>query len=168
MQIKTNREGRVLVAILVLVAMGGLTYLAVAGDTEPSAPPGATMRTLEEVYDAVNATSAGISERENYCRYFNFGSSTGYTEILTVEGGKRLVILQMFVLPSDGWVMYVDDEVFLVCKPICYDSTSTPTKQMWDFPDRCVVVDGGQTLKLLNPGGNDHWIQIIGYFYDVP
>ena len=35
------------------------------------------------------------------------------------------------------------------------------------FPDRCVVVDAGQTLKIENTTDNTLQFQVIGYTYDI-
>jgi hypothetical protein len=37
-----------------------------------------------------------------------------------------------------------------------------------DFPDRCVVVNAGETLKVVNDESSALKVMIVGYFHDVP
>jgi hypothetical protein len=37
-----------------------------------------------------------------------------------------------------------------------------------DFPDTCVVVNGGETLKVVNTSNYPALATVIGYFYNVP
>ena len=47
-------------------------------------------------------------------------------------------------------------------------NTATELKKMWDFPDGCVVVEGGNNLTFSNSAAGPIYTNFAGYFYDVP
>jgi hypothetical protein len=158
------------VVLLVLAGLLGYALLTQAGNLEPSAAPAPTMKTLQQVYDAA---SAGINEREGFCQYFEVPEDSNQV-LLTVPAGKRFVLLKLHARngPTDIWSLTVNDNLF-IDGTITDDGYQTGSvsgeimKFTHDFPDRCVVVDAGQTLKAVNDYSTLE-ITIIGYYYDVP
>jgi hypothetical protein len=168
---KRNVNTNLVAALLVVIAVLGYGLIGKAGNLEPSAPPDSTMKNLQEIYDAVEATQttvvtegSGVSQREGYCGYFPVGS--GSQTIFTVDVGKRFVLLRLDVTLGD-WTLTVNDTTFIYY-PIMNHYLAGDFSCTLEFPDRCVVVDGGDTLKFVYSGGSTNHVHIIGYFYDVP
>jgi len=68
----------------------------------------------------------------------------------------------------DDWEIKVNGENFIKGRIVWtgYGTNSSNQTFMWDFPDRCVVADAGDTITFVT--GLAGHAQIIGYFYDVP
>ena len=167
-----NKKAKVIVSLLVLIGLLGISIIAFANKLDPCAPPEATMHTLNEIYDAVNAASSGIAEREGFVKYARVNIESA-VDMLTVVPGKRFVLLKLLCRKANGnqnWTVraFADEVTYRYIfhgwgKP--YDSSH----YMWDFPDRCVEVYPGEILRVSNTDAVD-WldVHIIGYFYDVP
>jgi hypothetical protein len=176
MEMKDKRT-KIAAGVLALAGLLSLLTLSTAGNLEPNAPPGPTMKTLDEIYDAVIAGSSGVSERQGYWKDVNVGALSSY-DFFTVQTGKQFVLLKVtmrgnatqpnnfnayltdgndgnFSMSSRGMRYYEDPYSFF---GFCYE----------DFPDRCVVVNAGSTLRIIN--NDSFWtkVKIVGYFYDVP
>ena len=156
------------IKIVAMVAVLAIAVYAIGGDIYPTAPPGSTMKTLQEVYDAA---SAGVLEREGYCEQIgvNAGAST---EVFTVPAGKMFVLRKLVVgHMSLYWSLRVQgaSERTILWGEVCsIDGITWDTvRTLLDFPDRCVVVKAGETLKVHShsPPGT---VSIIGYFCDAP
>ena len=152
-----GKRTQVLAGLLALVGLLLVWTLATAGDLEPNEPPAPTMKTLDEIYDA----AASVSEREGYMKTVDIDPNSSYT-FFTVPAGKQFVLLKLFVeqpmfLTSSGG-LYID----------WYTLPNTPLPSCIDFPDRCVVINGGEMVEVSNPdlvyAGK---ATVLGYFYDV-
>ena len=172
---KKNVNTNLVVFLLVMVGLLGYVLLAQAGNLQPSAAPTPTMKTLQEIYDAA---SGGINEREGFCQYFETPGDSNEV-ILTVPEGQRFVLLKLYCLCDIGedWSLTVDGSLLINGKSIIEVGYQTHNvdgiiyKFMHDFPDRCVVVNAGQTLEVVNSHPNPSFkskTTIIGYYYDVP
>ncbi len=155
-----------MIGVFVLVGFLALALIAGAGSLEPSAPPDSTMKTLDQVY---NAATSSVSEREGYCTTV-IESGGSPTDILTVPSGKRFVLLRLYVknladpAHDDGWQLKVDTSLFI--DGVIVDITE---ERQFDFPDRCVAVNSGKTLKLYTKDDDyDILMTVIGYYYDTP
>jgi hypothetical protein len=148
------------------LALAGLLLvwtLATAGDLEPSAPPASTMKTLDEIYDAVVEGSSGISERQGYIKCVEVGADSTYT-FFTVPAGKCFVLLKLNMAYTT--TLTVDDLLFIGPRSFWLESELS---NVVDFPDRCVLVNAGETLKAVNEHPTVAYdVSIVGYFYDVP
>ena len=150
---------------LVLAGFFALALIAGAGSLEPSGPPESTMNTLDQIYDA--ATS-NVSEREGYCTTVIESGGTP-TNILTVPTGKRFVVLKTYVKNltdpayDNGWELKVDTRLFI--DGVIVDITG---ETQFEFPDRCVVVNAGETLKFsIKNDTHDVLMTVIGYYYNT-
>lgn len=168
-----DKRTKIAAGVLALAGLLSLLTLSTAGNLEPNASPGPTMKTLNEIYDAVIAGSSGVSERQGYWQDVNVGALSSYN-FFTVPTGKQFVLLKVtmrgnatqpnsfnayltdgnFSMSSRGMRYYADKDYF----GFCYE----------DFPDRCVVVNAGNTLRIINKDSFLEKVKIVGYFYDVP
>ena len=157
METKRKRT-EVVLSLLALVGLAVFSLFAVGGSLEPSAPPGPTMKTLEEIYDAV----IGVSPREGYMQYYEVAGGTNET-FFTVPTGKEFVLLKLFFGATHSLLsLTVNDSLFIgsIHYPFWADHVE-------DFPDGCVVVNAGETLKVVNGTSFTYKVTIVGYFHDV-
>ncbi|MDD5063184.1 MAG: hypothetical protein PHQ35_00285 [Phycisphaerae bacterium] len=167
MEMKDKRT-KVVVCVLALAVLSGILTLATAGNLEPDAPPAPTMKTLNEIYDAVS----GVSQREGCLQQVNVDASSTYT-LFTVPTGKRFVLLNLtFRYDSSKRRAYLTvNDNFLTGYPYVRSYTESITNYMQsyaDFPDRCVVVNAGETLKVVNEESATLKAMIVGYYYNIP
>jgi len=166
---KKNVNTNLVLTIMVLAGLLGYTLLVQAGNLEPSAPPGPTMKTLDEVYEAA---SAGISARRGYIKFLSIGSPAT-VELFTVGQGERFVLLKVMARKNnDQWVVKINDETILNAQGATCEATTFSSyifQFMWDFPDRTVVLGPNDVLKVYTPDSHVHPLNfhIIGYFYDI-
>jgi hypothetical protein len=165
-----DKSMKVVTCILALVALLGILTLATAGNLEPNVPPGPTMKTLDEIYDAV----IGVSQREGHLQQVDVNSYSPYI-LLTVPAGKQFVLLSLTFRYDDSAYrrkayLTVNDN-FLTGYPYLrsYTEPTTNIVQSYaDFPDRCVVVNAGGTVKVVNGEPSPLKGMIVGYFHNVP
>lgn len=138
-------------------------------------PPSATMKTLNEIYDAVIAGSSGISEREGYLKHADVDPCSTYT-FFTVPANKQFVLLNLVFRYDNSTskrkaCLTVNDN-FLTGYPYLrsYTDSSSYTQSFADFQDRCVVVNAGETLKVVNNEASPSILRamIAGYFCNIP
>jgi hypothetical protein len=169
-----TKEKRTKVAVSVL-ALAGLLLLwtmATAGDLEPSEPPGPTMKTLDEIHDAV----IGVSQREGRLQHVSVDPCSTCT-FFTVAEGQQFVLLSLTFRYDDSAsrrkAYLTVNENFLTGYPYLrsYTDPASYIQSYADFPDRCVVVNAGETLKVVNSESTTGTVlraMIVGYFHNVP
>jgi len=168
-----GKSTKVVTGVLALAGLLGVLTLATAGNLQPSAPPAPTMKTLDEIYDAVIAGLSGVSERQGYLEHVEVDSCDA-NSLFTVSAGKQFVLLKL-VFRYDSSIQKREayltaNDNFLTGYPYLrsYTNDSKYTQSYADFPDRCVVVNAGEVLKVVNDEPCALNAMIVGYFYDVP
>ncbi|MHC4397235.1 MAG: hypothetical protein ACYS1A_16480 [Planctomycetota bacterium] len=122
----------------------------------------------------LTSVALAVEEREGYCKPFVVPPDSNET-ILTVPDGNNFVLLKLHASHEtrayEFWSLQVDgnpllDDYFSV---VSYTSSIGYQHQAThDFPDRCVVVKCGETLKAVNLNNSvPLYITLIGYFYDA-
>jgi hypothetical protein len=165
-----DKSMKVVTCILALAGLLLVWTLATAGNLEPNAPPAPTMKTLNEIYDTV----IGVSQREGCLQQVNVDPCSTYT-VFTVQAGKQFVLLNLTFRYDNSTLkrkayLTVND-IFLTGYPYLrsYTDTASYTQSFADFPDRCVVVNAGETLKVVNDESSSALkVMIVGYFHNVP
>ena len=167
--VKTN----LMVILLVLTGLMVHSLFVQAGNLEPSAAPGSTMKNLDEIYDAVTATPP---EREPYFKEFNLNYNGSNEEIFTVPEGKRLVILKMYITHynwridtcSIGNCDYTW-QFETILQGSTFDGFSDTMQYVHEFPDGSIAFEGGQTLWLVNRDlqGTNLKALLFGYVCDA-
>jgi len=99
-----NTRAKVLVSMLVLVGILGFSIFAIAGSLEPSAPPGPTMKTLDEVEPGTPISSAPytISESGYYYLAANVQVSSSLFHGITIWADNVTLDLKGFALIGEG------------------------------------------------------------------
>ena len=164
------------VKIIAFVTVLAIAVYALAGNPYPDAPPGSTMKTLEQVYAAA---SGGILERQGYSKFYE-GWVDVTVDILTVPAGKCFVLLKFqgenyTTADSTKWNLLAREpdssfSVILNGAAIRHGHVSGTYQNSfwWDFPDRCIVLQANQTLQMQPYGGHACRGHVVGYFYDAP
>ena len=123
-------------------------------------------------------------QRDGYSQTFNIEANS---PLIEVPEGKYYVLLRLYVRATDSeppeledwdaslWTLTLDGEMFLdeysLNNPFNYSSPGVYIFGLAreDFPDKCVVVKGGQTLGVTRPEAIEHIsMTLIGYFCDAP
>ena len=123
-------------------------------------------------------------QRDGYSRSFVVDSNG---PLIEVPEGKCYVLLSLYARATDSeppyfedwdgsfWTLTIDGETFLDEYSL-YDPTKLAGTGVYmggvlkeDFPDKCVVVKGGQTLGITRPDAIEKTsMTLIGYFCDMP
>lgn len=137
------------------------------------------------IWAIMSTPSPALAERarEGYCKFFTVAPESSDT-ILVVPDGKRFVLRKLYAnfesLIRYEWQLTVDDLLFIdgainirgaqaVYKSFNNVTTHEPVYQgVHDFPDQCVVVNSGETLKAQNLH-TQHEVRMtfIGYYENV-
>jgi hypothetical protein len=163
-----NKRTKIVIGILASAGLLWILSLATAGNLEPGGPPAPTMKTLNEIYDAV----IGASQREGYIGHFDVPGTSNMVCFM-VPAGKKFVLLNLTFRYSNTSkkIAYITvNDNFLTGYPYLrsYTDPSGLIQTYADFPDRCVVVNAGETLKVINDESSSLKAMIVGYYHDVP
>jgi hypothetical protein len=148
--------GSILLAVLVTGA-----WVFAQGSLTPPGPPGSSMVTLTQIYEAVNG---GVAQRQGFCRSLDVEGITTQT-LVTVPAGQEFVLLKLYASDAGGgaWRLTANSDL-LLDGHITNKSLADRFGYIHDFPDRCVVVAGGKTLRIAGLlSSNTVHMTLIGY-----
>src|SRR4030042_3894095 len=99
-----NTKAKVLASVLALIGILGFSIFAIAGSLEPSAPPGPTRKTLDEVEPGTPVSSAPytISESGYYYLAANVQVSSSLFHGITIWADNVTLDLKGFALIGEG------------------------------------------------------------------
>jgi hypothetical protein len=92
----------------------------------------------------------------------------------TVPAGKQFVLLSLtfrYSAASKKNAYLTVDDIFFTGYPYSRSYTESGTNYIQvyaDFPDSCVVVNAGETLKVVNDESSALKAMIVGYYHNVP
>lgn len=180
-------KSKIIVSSLIIAAILLLTAPRIVGlDNRigPVLPTQAIVDALDRLYDAI----VGLSEspqppqKEGFCEYFEIPRDSDEA-LFTVPEGKKFVLRKIYIYHESrdygseytDWVLTVDDSVLfngtMSVNEAPYIESHIKYKEKYsfvhDFPDECVVIESGQTLKALNLDLSYAFslhITVIGYF----
>lgn len=179
---------RLLIPSIIILII--LTVLVLAG-VAPSGAGGPTAELKQATIDALNEISEAIAsipvideQREGFCKSFEVPHDSN-TVVFTVPEGQRFVLRKLYAyIPTDykndltDWLLVRNDKVFIDGKisvfgtdveANIYHDWGFVHRCVHEFPDKCVVVNSGQTLKAFNTCQHTYpfYMTIIGYFCEV-
>ncbi|MCX7049919.1 MAG: hypothetical protein NTX50_31110 [Candidatus Sumerlaeota bacterium] len=157
-----KQEGTIRGVVLGLLVSLGVWAVA-QGSLTPPGPPAPTMHSLNEIYATV---SGGVTDRQGFCGgYAPLLDVLSTVDLFTVPSGKNLVILELNARGdwASGYEFLIDGNSVFEMKALVLENGYSVT-----FPDRCLVVQSGQTFSLKNTNTNTDTssaVNIKGYYY---
>ena len=166
--------------VMILLVLAGFFGYAMIASARPDAPPHSVLMALQGIQEALMALNEPVLEPqaaepnavvvEGYCDYLETAEDSNQV-VFTVPLGKQFVLRKLYVVHrinyiTGRWKLTADD-IVLVSGSIVHSSNG---KGVHDFPDNCIVVNAGETLRVVNTLDAEMDIlktTIIGYFRDV-
>ena len=172
----------------VILFIVGWPLLLTGGSLDPTAPPGSTMNSLEDIYNAVsnvqltidNLPAQGTSDiagKEGFTQQFTFTNYDNVAKnfsVMIVPTGKNLVVVHLYIkgyqASLDVWQSGVYQKTLIDSDFLGYSETS-PTKIV--FPEPCMMLKANETLYVkLQPKSipeNPYWkstikFALVGYY----
>lgn len=170
---------------LVLVLLAAAIFFGLA-NARPDAPPHSIVAALQGIQEALLALSElepapqavepNATAVEGYCEYLETAANSSQI-IFTVPLGKQFVLRKLHIRFREysfdrRWCLETNDRTVLDGGIVYNESGGDGLK--WsgthDFPDKCVVINAGEILKVVNEITDERYIlktTIIGYFRDI-
>lgn len=153
-----------LLPILTAAALiaASLTVHVFAGDLEPPGPPAPTMRTLDEIYDAVTTLhDPHPSTYRSMAMHVN-DTAGGTIPLMVVSPGKSFVLKDVLVMGGEGdsWNHLFDGVEYKVTFGMDNDSARLVSRQ-FSFATGILFSEGATINIQVHGAGND--ITIMGY-----
>ncbi len=173
----------ILLAVLVAVFVAWVAIPPLTATPNSNTPSYSVSEALQGIQEAVSslATASTTKEKEvnsvateGYCEYIETAEDSNQV-VLIVPAGRQFVLRKLYVRHRekaiwDYWHLSVDGDV-LIDGGIVYELSDSPRHGAHDFPDNCVVIDAGKTLRAVNEMSEDGTYTlkttIIGYFRDT-
>lgn len=170
----------VLVTVLLMVG-GFLLTTTTWAPARPDAPPHSVLAALQNIHDALvdlNGPREPIAAEPNavvvegYCECMETAEDSNQA-VFTVALDKQFVLRKLYVIHKqnslyDYWHLAAGDNVLIDGSVI---NTGGARLGIHDFPDNCVIVDAGETLRIVNEMDVDGTYilktTMIGYFRDT-
>lgn len=151
---KMKTKHKITILVVVVLVLG---VWAIAADSGPRS----SKQMLEEIYNAVVLT--GQPQKEGYSQHYTVAEYSTET-LFTVPAAKEFVLRKIYFefVPLE---LQVDGVEFIQGY---YFDTPANGAVSEDFPDKCIVVNSGETLTIVNNYQNALRATVIGYFCDAP
>ncbi len=181
---KVRKEIVILVVVMFLIVAATLSLPTVVATTNSNTPSYSVLTALQGIQDAlvalsetelVNSAASDVNGVvvEGYCDY-GVTAEDANRAVFTVPAGRQFVLRKLYVRHREKaiwalWHLSVDGDI-LIDGGIVHESEGIK-KGVHDFPDNCIVIDAGETLRAVNEMSEDGTyilkITIIGYFRDA-
>lgn len=165
---------------LVLVLLVAVIFFGLA-NANPNALPHSILTALQGIQEAILALSEPEQEvednMEGYCKYLEIVANSNQV-VFTVPAGEQFVLRKLISgyperLSLINWNLSVNDEIFIdgiINRSSCQVGPNgiVVYKLEHNFPDKCVTINAGEILKIINEEeGFVLKTTIIGYFQDI-
>jgi hypothetical protein len=174
-----------------IVLFLGWPHLLTGGSLDPVAPPGSTMNSLEDIYNAIQSVQLTIDSlpdqggsdlagKEGFTQQFTFTSYDNIAksfQVLTVPTGKNLVVMQVYIkgymAQLDVWQGGGFSKTLIDWDFLEYSETVAARKV---FPEPCMTIYGGEALYVkIQPKSlpeSPYWkstvkFALVGYYVNV-
>jgi hypothetical protein len=191
---KNNRFSLVIKSLFLCIVLFllGWPHLLTGGNLEPVAPPGSTMNSLEDIYNAIQSVqltidnlpdqeSSDLTGKEGFTQQFTFTSYDNIPksfQVMTVPAGKNLVVMQIYIkgymASLDVWQGGALLKTLIDWDFLDYSETVAGKKV---FPEPCMMIYGGQTLyvkiQAKSLPESPYWkstvkFALVGYYIATP
>ena len=173
-------KAKIVLVAIVVVALALAASPSLTATPNSNTPSYSVSEALQGIQEAVSSLAVASTTKEvnsvateGYCEYIETAEDSNQV-VLIVPAGRQFVLRKLYARHReksiwDLWHLEVDGNV-LIDGGIIHELYGQK-KGAHDFPDNCVVINAGETLRAVNEmtedGSYTLKTTIIGYFRDT-